>query len=368
MIFKNRMKKLLVFGTLLMIIPVTAHGQNTVGQVMTEGSTEVATEAPETPTQPETPVAPETPTESEASEIPNAPNSDTVSAVKKAIPTLSGTASYSLQYKSKKKFTLNVKSSGTATLKYSSNNTSVAKVSSKGVVTLTGVGKCVITVISPANSRYASTSKSIRVSSWKRAKSIGYSASYKRSKFYKNLRNLKLLNNKRDNIISIANSQVGYREGNSSKVLTGAKKGSHNYTEFGRYYGLNGEPWCAIFVNWVARETGISYSVVPKRCAVRDYYSFFRSRGLAHPWSQVRTGSYKPKKGDIIFYSYSPGDTTHHIGYVESCSYTVNSLTLNVIEGNAKDAVCHITMTLKRANASGKIRDFYITGIASPRY
>ena len=46
-----------------------------------------------------------------------------------------------------------------------------------------------------------------------------------------------LLNN--NLIVEIAKSQIGYEEQPTNKTM------------YGKWYGLNGQPWCAMFVSWV---------------------------------------------------------------------------------------------------------------------
>lgn len=281
---------------------------------------------------------------------------------------LAGQTSYIRKYERGKTITLNVTSNGNGDLNYLTSNRKVATVSSAGKVTLTGVGQCTITVNAEETEEYTAAKKSITITVWKRVIRTNYSSSYKSSRYYRRLKNLQLLDNTRENILKVAASQIGYHESNSRGNLRGSQKGKRNYNEYGRYYGNNGVPWCAIFVSWVARQNGISRSVVPKYCAVRSYYSYYRHRGRTHSWTSVRKRRYLPKEGDIILYSYSRGATTHHIGYVESAKYKFGKFYITTVEGNTKDAVRRVKMTLKKNNTSGKIGGQYITAFASPRY
>lgn len=112
----------------------------------------------------------------------------------------------------------------------------------------------------------------------------------------------------REKIMKIAASQVGYKE--SGKDIT----------KYGAWYGMNGNPWCAMFVSWCAAQAGVPQSVIPKKSYVPDIVSFYISRG------RYRTrGSYTPKKGDIVFFGESD-----HVGLVEGVSGN-NVIT---IEGN----------------------------------
>ena len=49
----------------------------------------------------------------------------------------------------------------------------------------------------------------------------------------------------RENMLTIAESQLGYRET------------AENYTKYGKWYGMDGQPWCAMFVSWCARMSGV---------------------------------------------------------------------------------------------------------------
>ena len=112
----------------------------------------------------------------------------------------------------------------------------------------------------------------------------------------------------RDKIMQVAASQVGYKE----------YSGDNN--KYGVWYGMNSNPWCAMFVSWCAAQAGISTSIIPKMAYVPYMVKFFQSRGLYRA-----RGSYTPKKGDIVFF----GDSGH-VGLVESVSGN-NVIT---IEGN----------------------------------
>lgn len=114
--------------------------------------------------------------------------------------------------------------------------------------------------------------------------------------------------NQREQIMKIAASQIGYKE-------TG-----EDWTKYGAWYGLNGNPWCAMFVSWCANAAGISTSIIPKLAYVPDIVSFYERRGRYRA-----RGTYTPRKGDIVFFG-----TSSHVGLVES----VSGNNVVTIEGN----------------------------------
>ena len=119
-----------------------------------------------------------------------------------------------------------------------------------------------------------------------------------------------------EKFVSIAEEQVGYTE----EVVD-------NNTKYGRWYEMNYEPWCAMFVSWCASQASILYSVVPRYCycpyGVNDYEAVGRFR---ERWS-----GYIPKRGDVIF--FQKNGLSCHTGIVTG----VNGNTVYTVEGNTGD-------------------------------
>lgn len=53
------------------------------------------------------------------------------------------------------------------------------------------------------------------------------------------------------NVVDIAKSQVGYTE-----------IGKKNDNMYGKWYGLNFNPWCAMFVSWCFDQAGSVLSLI----------------------------------------------------------------------------------------------------------
>ena len=112
-----------------------------------------------------------------------------------------------------------------------------------------------------------------------------------------------------DDIIRIAETQIGYREG------------ANNYNKYGAEYGLNNQPWCVIFVWWVFREAGASDLFGAKTASCSRLYA-------NHKTQEVPRADLRP--GDIVFFDWSGGTETEHVGIVQK----VSGSTLTTIEGN----------------------------------
>lgn len=195
------------------------------------------------------------------------------------------------------------------------------------------------------------------------ALSYSGSSSYKSGKYYKNLINVQLTGDQRVDIVNIAKSQIGYQEGSSSSQLSGTAYGSKNYTEYGRWYGMQ-DMWCAMFVSWCANVAGIPKSVVPSHAYTPTGLQWFKDRGRAYSRTTVANGGYTPKPGDIIYFkSGRNSNPTNHVGIVTKYS----NGTVYTVEGNTSSATIS-TNGGSTCSKSYSISNTYIKYICSPAY
>lgn len=142
--------------------------------------------------------------------------------------------------------------------------------------------------------------------------------------------------NQAQDIVGIAETQVGYYEG------------SNGYTKYGDWYGMPNADWCAMFVSWCADQAGVDSSVFQKFALCSAGADYFISQGNFH-----YSGNYIPQAGDLIFYA-SYGNI-YHVGLVTgSDGYNVYS-----IEGNYNEAVSNVSYSLSYGD---------IMGYATPDY
>jgi len=114
----------------------------------------------------------------------------------------------------------------------------------------------------------------------------------------------------------IAKSQIGYQE-------TG-----NNDTMYGKWYGLNNQPWCAIFVSWCFAQIGQSNLIAAqtkKGFASCDAgLKWFTKKNKIVPVGQA-------KAGDIVFFQFDNDKEPDHVGIVIGNN---GKGTLRTIEGN----------------------------------
>ena len=145
-------------------------------------------------------------------------------------------------------------------------------------------------------------------------------------------------------MVDIALSQVGTREKNKD-----GSYGSGNYTDYGAWYGMDGQPWCAMFVSWAADQAGILNTSVPKHASTAKGVSAYKEKGLYAP----QNTDYIPKEGDAIYFSSSAG-RIKHVGIV--IAYDPASNKVYTVEGNTNNAVRirHYDINDSRIHGYGK--------------
>lgn len=101
----------------------------------------------------------------------------------------------------------------------------------------------------------------------------------------------------------------------AGELGTTERPANSNRTKYGAWYGLDGNPWCMMFVQWCFAQAG---RPLPHRTAsCSDMLSWYRKY-------QPERVTDEPKSRDIIIYNFG------HTGIVES----VAAGTITAIEGN----------------------------------
>lgn len=104
-------------------------------------------------------------------------------------------------------------------------------------------------------------------------------------------------------VLEVARAEIGYKE---------SPAGS-NKTKFGKEYGMDGQPWCAMFVWWVFKHAGCSELFYGgKKSAycptIADYY-------IAKKQTVSKS---KGQAGDIVLFDWNHNNSSDHIGIIES--------------------------------------------------
>ena len=113
-----------------------------------------------------------------------------------------------------------------------------------------------------------------------------------------------------NDVLTIAKRDLGYKE---------SPPGS-NRTKYGKWYGMDGQPWCMMAVQYWLNQAGITPVIRTASCG-----ALMRAAKKAGEWV---TGGYKP--GDVVIYDFPGGAATDHTGIIES----FDGRYVTAIEGN----------------------------------
>jgi hypothetical protein len=130
-------------------------------------------------------------------------------------------------------------------------------------------------------------------------------------------RNIMSVKGSLEAIIEIAKKEVGTIEGPKD-----------NETKYGKWTGMNFQPWCQSFVSWCAFTSGLNPKKYPKSASTVAASDWFKKNDR---WSDARNDD--PTPGDWIYFDF-PDDGVNRISHVGICIKNNNDGTIQVIEGN----------------------------------
>lgn len=146
---------------------------------------------------------------------------------------------------------------------------------------------------------------------------------------------------RRKNAYNAANSFMGSvsleKFVNIALAECGTIEKYNNITKYGEWYGMNGQPWCAMFVSWCAKQAGLLVSsgnnngIIPKYASVAMGMEWYKNNNRFG-----KKGEYTPKYGDILFLKTGASHTAIVVGYDEENNK------IYTIEGNFSDKVCKV--------------------------
>ncbi|MDO4983578.1 MAG: CHAP domain-containing protein [Eubacteriales bacterium] len=163
-----------------------------------------------------------------------------------------------------------------------------------------------------------------------------------------------------ENLLAVAQSQLGYVENFNNAITAEDGKTLLGYTRYGHWYGYPYGDWCAMFISWCMNYAGIPREAVPYASGVETWIETLRERDLIEDVT-----FYDPQPGDIVFIadngvrpnhaaivsSYTPVETDGSTVILDAA--TVG--TLEVIQGNKDDMVKSIEISLPSSTVVGYV-------------
>lgn len=118
-------------------------------------------------------------------------------------------------------------------------------------------------------------------------------------------------------VLEIAKAEIGYKEA------------GNNDNKYGKWYGLNNQPWCAMFVSWVFNKAELGKKITAQ--GEKGFSScdaglkWFINKNKMIPIGQAQAG-------DIVFFQFDDDAEPDHVGIVKWNNTTLKYL--QIIEGN----------------------------------
>ena len=141
-----------------------------------------------------------------------------------------------------------------------------------------------------------------------------------------------------EDVIAIAESQLGYTESERNYTVTGdgARKG---YTRYGDWYGDPYGDWSAMFVSFCLYYAGISRQSVPYASDCAGWVGTLSGEA----WGLYRSmEGNSPRKGDIVFLDTDADGSADQAGLVAS----VSGGSLRIIAGDSENSVRSVSCAM----------------------
>ena len=149
-----------------------------------------------------------------------------------------------------------------------------------------------------------------------------------------------------EEILTLARNELGYRESPANS----------NRTKYGKWYQLDGNPWCMMFVMWIFHQADALASLPVRTASCNEFMKAAKKAGNWHKKSDLQPG-------DIVIFDF-PGNlsATDHVGIVEELAdepdyvFTIEG---NTSMTNQSDGGMVMRRKRKRSLIAGAFRPAY---------
>ncbi len=153
-----------------------------------------------------------------------------------------------------------------------------------------------------------------------------------------------------ENVVVVANSQLGYAESTANYTVLDDGVTMKGYTRYGAWYGDPYGDWCAMFVSFCLHYAEIPTESVPYEANCPQWIEKLERKNM-----YADAGEYTPQSGDIIFFDYEQDGTADHVGLVEEIETDSDGIPISIItiEGNSSDVVKQNTYDISDVSIIG---------------
>jgi peptidoglycan hydrolase-like protein with peptidoglycan-binding domain len=144
-------------------------------------------------------------------------------------------------------------------------------------------------------------------------------------------------------VLHNASSEIGYKENPPNS----------NHNKFGVWYGMDEEPWCAMFMSYCLYKAGLPLKITTDKGFAYCPYgvTWFKNKNWWHT---------NPEVGDLVFYDWDGDGEAKHVGIVEKINSDGSIVT---IEGNTS-----VGNDSNGGQVMRRTRSDYIMGYGRPNY
>ena len=135
-----------------------------------------------------------------------------------------------------------------------------------------------------------------------------------------------------ENVVAVANSQLGYAESTANYTVLDDGVSMKGYTRYGAWYGDPYGDWCAMFASFCLHYAGLEGYPLEASCP--RWVETLRASGLFS-----ERDSATPASGDLIFFDTDADSSADHVGIVVDVASSESGTTITTIEGNSNDCV-----------------------------
>ena len=150
----------------------------------------------------------------------------------------------------------------------------------------------------------------------------------------------------RGNIVSVAKSQLGYKESERNFVLSEDGSTRQHYTRYGQWYGNPYGNWNAMFASFCISYAGVPQSQIPYSSNTSSWITVLENKGLLEPQK-----GYVAQPGDIVFFR----DNTISDKTLAGITVDVSANELTVIAGDIDGAVNTLNISTSGENIVGYV-------------
>ncbi|HHT23901.1 MAG TPA: Cna B-type domain-containing protein [Clostridiaceae bacterium] len=151
-----------------------------------------------------------------------------------------------------------------------------------------------------------------------------------------------------DDLVAIAESQLGYQESTANYTVMDDEKTIKGYSRYGAWYGDSYGDWCAMFVSFCLNYAEIPKTTIPYEASCNRWVEILSKS----EWNFYRDADeYIPVKGDLVFFDNNSDSRADHVGIV--AEYIDKTAKIKTIEGNYNNRVQNVTYLIDDSKICG---------------